>query len=182
MNVNSEATVWQTPAVDIQGVPDYHFLPTRRTCTCPPERLNCLTRQEIIDLGSTVIDGKVRYRWAEKHPARFIPYVPEKFIKLFTHRGETVLDPFCGSGTANVVALQLGRSSIGIDINPRSAQMTYERLQNASLHLFAEDYPRTHHRVINDSCLSAMAQIPAGSCRYYRSHRHLTALLRCRGL
>ncbi|MER3402574.1 MAG: hypothetical protein C4336_03605 [Armatimonadota bacterium] len=79
----------------------------------PPERLNCLTRRELIDRGSTVIDGKVRYRWAEKHPARFIPQVPEKFIKLFSHQGETVLDPFCGSGTTNGAALQLGHSSIG---------------------------------------------------------------------
>lgn len=160
MTYNAESTVWQTPTVDIQCAPDYSFLPTRRTCACDPERLNCLSRRELTELGSTVIDGKVRYRWEEKHPARFVPYVPEKFIKLFTHPGETVLDPFCGSGTTNVVALQLGRSSIGIDVNPRSAQMTYERLQNASLHLFNGEHPRTHHRVINDSCLSAMAPIP----------------------
>lgn len=83
MNYNSEAIVRQTPVADIKYVPDYHFLPARRTCNCPPERLNCLTRKEIIELGSTVIDGKVRYRWAGKHPARFIPYVPEKFITLF---------------------------------------------------------------------------------------------------
>lgn len=146
--------------VDIQMAADFSFLPTKRTCGCPPERLNCLTRQEMIELGSTVIDVKQRHRWQESHPARFIPQVPEKFIKLFSHKGETVLDPFCGSGTTNVVALQLGRSSIGIDVNQRSVQMTYERLTQAAQSLFAPEQPPTHHRVIQGSCLDVLPRIP----------------------
>lgn len=157
---HTKSPLEKTVVADIRCEPDFGFLPTQRTCECAPERLNCLTRRELIEIGSTVIDGKTRHRWSEKHPARFIPQVPEKFIKLFSHRGETVLDPFCGSGTTNVVALRLGRSSIGIDVNPRSAQMTYERLQNAVSQLFADEQPFTSHRVINDSCIDAMTQIP----------------------
>lgn len=110
---------------DIQMTVNFRFLPTKRTCMCPPEQLNCLTRQEIIEFGSTVIDVKQRHHWRESHPARFIPQVPEKFIKLFSHKGATVLDPFCGSGTTNVVALQLGRSSIGADYPTRKGALSY---------------------------------------------------------
>ncbi len=149
--------------IDIQTVADFSFLPTKRVCDCPPERLNCLTRKEMLELGSTVIDVKQRHRWQESHPARFIPQVPEKFIKLFSHKGETVLDPFCGSGTTNVVALQLGRSSIGIDVNERSARMTYERLVRAANSLFTLEQPLTHHRVLQGSCLEILPLIPEGS-------------------
>jgi DNA modification methylase len=117
----------------------------------------------MLELGSTVIDVKQRHRWQENHPARFIPQVPEKFIKLFSHKGETVLDPFCGSGTTNVVALQLKRSSIGIDVNRRSVEMTYERLRATARNLFADDEAPTHHRVVHGSCLEVLPLIPAGT-------------------
>ncbi len=78
---------------DIQYGADFALLPTQRTCGCEPEHPNCLSRQEILELGSAVINVKRRYRWQKQYPARFIPQVPEKFFKLFSH-GETVLDPF----------------------------------------------------------------------------------------
>ena len=52
------------------------------------------------------------------YPARFIPQIPSTFIKLFTEEGETVLDPFCGSGTTLVESLINRRNSIGNDFNP----------------------------------------------------------------
>lgn len=42
----------------------------------------------------------------------------------------TVLDPFCGSGTAGVVALRLGRQFIGIELNPEYATMARRRIEN----------------------------------------------------
>lgn len=136
--------------VDISSEPDFSFLPAERTCSCPPGRLNCLDREEILKLGSTVINVQRRHRWKESHPARFIPEVPRKFILLFSHRGETVLDPFCGSGTTNVEALKLGRNSIGIDVNPKSVRTAYERLVR-------EVPPEpTHHRVVEGSVLDVL--------------------------
>lgn len=52
------------------------------------------------------------------YPARFIPQIPLKFIKLFTKEGETVLDPMCGCGTTLVEAFLNNRNSIGNDFNP----------------------------------------------------------------
>jgi len=53
----------------------------------------------------------------EKEIAAFPEELPYRIIKLFTYIGETVLDPFVGSGTSMKIARQLGRNSIGIEIN-----------------------------------------------------------------
>ncbi len=54
----------------------------------------------------------------KKHSAAFTIALPEWFIKLFTDPGDTVLDPFVGSGTTLEAARRHGRNSIGIDILP----------------------------------------------------------------
>ncbi len=65
-------------------------------------------------------DAKTQYLSHKIHsyPARFIPQIPKTFIKLFTKKGDTVLDPFMGGGTTLVEALLNKRNGIGIDFNP----------------------------------------------------------------
>jgi len=53
----------------------------------------------------------------EKDIAAFPQELPYRIIKLFSYVGETVLDPFVGSGTTMKVARNLNRNSIGIEIN-----------------------------------------------------------------
>jgi site-specific DNA-methyltransferase (adenine-specific) len=52
----------------------------------------------------------------------------ERIIQLATDAGDTVLDPFCGSGTTLVAAKRLGRNSIGIDISSEAAALASNRL------------------------------------------------------
>lgn len=52
----------------------------------------------------------------------------ERIIELTTAQGDTVLDPFCGSGTTLVAAQLLSRKSIGIDVSPKAIEMSRERL------------------------------------------------------
>jgi len=65
-----------------------------------------------------------------QHSAAFPEALPEWFIKLFTRTGDTVLDPFLGSGTTCVVAQRMGRRSIGIEIMERYFRVAEQRVQS----------------------------------------------------
>lgn len=52
----------------------------------------------------------------------------ERIISACSHEGDTVLDPYCGSGTTLVVAKRLRRTGIGIDISPLAVRVSRERL------------------------------------------------------
>ena len=54
----------------------------------------------------------------EGHPAPFPEELPRRIIKLYSFVGDTVLDPFLGTGTTTKVAIELHRNSIGFEINP----------------------------------------------------------------
>lgn len=51
------------------------------------------------------------------HIAMFPVELPLRLIRMFTFRGESVLDPFVGSGTTSLAAMQTGRNSVGYEIN-----------------------------------------------------------------
>lgn len=72
----------------------------------------------------------------KNHSAAFPDTLPEWFIKLFTKRGDTVLDPFMGSGTTIFVAKEMERNSIGIDILPEFYNMVKNRLDKLECNLF----------------------------------------------
>ncbi len=72
----------------------------------------------------------------KNHSAAFPETLPEWFIKLFTKEGDTVLDPFMGSGTTNIIAQKLKRNSIGIEIVPEYYYMVKRELKECELLLF----------------------------------------------
>ena len=63
------------------------------------------------------------------HPAPFPPDLIKPAILAGCPRGGTVLDPFAGSGTTLIVARDLGRAAVGIELNPRYCQMAVTRLR-----------------------------------------------------
>lgn len=65
----------------------------------------------------------------EGHIARFPLELPHRLIRMFSFPGETVLDPFTGSGTTNIAAARLNRASIGIEVNPEFAEYAIHRLE-----------------------------------------------------
>ena len=71
----------------------------------------------------------------KNHSAAFSIALPEWFIKLFTDPGDTVLDPFVGSGTTLAAALRNDRHSIGIDILPEYCAMARDIVEPAQLQL-----------------------------------------------
>lgn len=62
------------------------------------------------------------------HIAMFPEELPKRLIKMFSFVGETVFDPFAGSGTTSLAAKNLGRNSIGYEINKDFAPIIKEKL------------------------------------------------------
>ena len=69
------------------------------------------------------------------HSATFPVGLPVWFIKLFTDPGDFVLDPFVGSGTTALAAIQLGRYYVGIDISEEYIELARERTAQAQIGL-----------------------------------------------
>jgi site-specific DNA-methyltransferase (adenine-specific) len=62
------------------------------------------------------------------HIAMFPPELPSRLIKMFSFTGETISDPFLGSGTTSLAARELSRNSIGYEINPDFIPIIKEKL------------------------------------------------------
>jgi site-specific DNA-methyltransferase (adenine-specific)/site-specific DNA-methyltransferase (cytosine-N4-specific) len=72
----------------------------------------------------------------KNHSAAFPDELPQWFIKLFTKEGDTVLDPFMGSGTTLMAARKMWRHSVGIDIMPEYCEIVREATAVNELCLF----------------------------------------------
>ena len=72
------------------------------------------------------------------HSAAFPEDLPTWFIKLFTQPGDLVLDPFVGSGTTAVVAKQLKRAYVGIDISEDYCRQSEKRVMQIQPLLFEQ--------------------------------------------
>jgi DNA modification methylase len=71
-----------------------------------------------------------------KHPAPFPLELANRLVRMFSFYGDTVLDPFVGTGTTMVAALRSGRNSIGIEIDREYCRMAARRLKSESLNMF----------------------------------------------
>jgi site-specific DNA-methyltransferase (adenine-specific) len=68
-----------------------------------------------------------------KHPAPFPTEIASRLIKMFSFSGDTVLDPFVGTGTTTEAARLLQRSSVGVEIEPKYLDLMEARFSQASL-------------------------------------------------
>jgi site-specific DNA-methyltransferase (adenine-specific) len=65
------------------------------------------------------------------HPAPFPLELPKRCIKLFSYVGDTVLDPFVGSGTTLIAASMLERKGIGVDVDKGYCKLAKSRIESA---------------------------------------------------
>lgn len=70
---------------------------------------------------------------AFEHPAIFPDLLAQDHIKSWSNKGDTILDPFMGSGTTLVAASKLGRKAIGIEINPQYFEIACKRVQESQM-------------------------------------------------
>ncbi|MBI5676252.1 MAG: site-specific DNA-methyltransferase [Nitrospirae bacterium] len=87
----------------------------------------------------------------KNHSATFPRALPDWFIKLFTKEGDWILDPFAGSGTTGEVAHQLGRNSVGIEIQMDYIKLAEEKFKEAEMLLLEqkEKYGKSNKRKHN---------------------------------
>ena len=71
-----------------------------------------------------------------RHPAPFPLGLASRLVRMFSFYGDTVLDPFVGTGTTMVAALRANRNSIGLDIDAEYCRMAAKRLQAETVNLF----------------------------------------------
>jgi modification methylase len=92
--------------------------------------LSMLTKDEM--------QGWLRSQWSDipgastrDHPAPFPTTIAERLIKLFSFAGDTILDPFVGTGSTMQAAIASGRNSVGNEIEPSYIEIAKRRLKKA---------------------------------------------------
>ena len=100
--------------------------------TADPEMQRTLPRGRVIEVAEL---RNARTVWQiatapypEAHFATFPPELPRRCILAGSRLRDSILDPFAGSGTTGMVALQLGRSFVGIELNPAYAKLAERRI------------------------------------------------------
>ncbi len=73
-----------------------------------------------------------------KHPAPFPIELATRLVRMFSFYGDTILDPFCGSGTSLIAALRNGRNGIGIEIDPEYCRMAAKIMKTECVGLFSK--------------------------------------------
>jgi DNA modification methylase len=98
---------------------------------------------------SSRIDKQTFDRWFQQiwnisgastrqHPAPFPLELATRLVRMFSFTEDTVLDPFCGSGTTMIAALRSGRNSIGVEIDPEYCRMAARYLKAETGDLFTK--------------------------------------------
>ncbi|HVB86899.1 MAG TPA: site-specific DNA-methyltransferase [Candidatus Dormibacteraeota bacterium] len=72
-----------------------------------------------------------------EHPAPYPIELAERLVRMFSFVGDTVLDPFMGTGTTTVAAAKWGRSSIGFEIDPHYFKLAEKRIHRETSSLFS---------------------------------------------
>lgn len=118
------------------------------------KKLSAMTKEE----WKTYFSGHWHFGGARQkgHIAMFPKELPHRLIKMFSFVGDTVLDPFLGSGTTSLAAIELNRNSIGYEMNKKFIPFIKEKLKDAlkskdeikySIQKQPKDYKAEHEKL-----------------------------------
>lgn len=93
---------------------------------------NTISRDEFLEYTKSVWSFNSESAKRVKHPAPFPVELPYRLIQLYSFENDIVLDPFCGSGTTCVAAIQTKRNYVGIDNNLEYVQLAQERISTVN--------------------------------------------------
>jgi DNA modification methylase len=114
-----------------------------------------------------------------QHPAKFPETLAQEFIEFFTKKGQTVLDPMVGTGSALVACLRSGRNGIGIELNPKYARIA-RQIVEAEIAALGRKVARLHVEVINADAADAAEHVH-GPVDYIITSPPYWDMLRARG-
>jgi DNA modification methylase len=106
--------------------------PGYRSPSAEMEEHSFIPTDEYVKLFRTIWDD-IRGASLALHPAPFPLEIASRLIRMFSFVGDTVVDPFAGTGTTAIAAMELGRSSIGYEVEPRYLELIRSRLGSPSL-------------------------------------------------
>lgn len=89
------------------------------------------------------------------HPAPFPIELATRLVRMFSFHGDTVLDPFSGSGTTMLAAMKWGRNSLGIEIDPEYCRMSARRILEENENLFSTtDFECIHAPIVDEEAFA----------------------------
>jgi modification methylase len=94
----------------------------------PAKRRATISREEFLELTKSVWSLPAVSARSIGHPAPFPVALPYRLIQLYTFEGDLVLDPFMGSGSTAIAALQGDRHYVGYEIEPEYARLAEKRI------------------------------------------------------
>ena len=114
---------WKSPSNPaLRDIMEYIVVMHKETPKLEGEETD-LTKDEFLEFTHNAWTIIPSTRMRKFHPSPFPFELPRRLIKLYSFVRQTVLDPFCGVGTTCLVAKELGRNYIGIDISERYCEM-----------------------------------------------------------
>ena len=91
-----------------------------------------ITKEEFLEATLSVWDIQPESANRVGHPAPFPVALPRRFIELYTFEGDVVLDPFLGSGTTAVAAIETGRHYVGYETDSGYVDIARNRIEKAA--------------------------------------------------
>lgn len=82
----------------------------------------------------------------KNHPAPYPIELAERLVRMFSFVGDTVLDPFAGTGTTTVAAAKWGRNSVGVEIDAHYLSYASSRIEKDTQRLFSRALIRAHQQ------------------------------------
>ena len=92
-----------------------------------------MSREEFLEFTKSVWKFSAERASKVGHPAPFPVELPYRLIQLYTFEGDVVLDPFVGSGTACIAALQTERNYVAYDVDKKYCELAEQRIRQFNL-------------------------------------------------
>ena len=112
----------------LRDVHEYILIFCKETFRRDPERQNSIGRDDFLDCTKSIWRFPAASAKKAGHPSPFPVELPRRLIELYSYINDVILDPFMGSGTTAIAALETGRKYIGYEINQAYAETAEKKI------------------------------------------------------